>query len=180
MGVAQKCAAVVVGAGPAGLAVIGNLLERQVGKVAWIDPRFQGGRVNRKYREVPRLVCCLLVCWDLADSLSNTKVALFNAYATSVQPFRTVIRNTPSPSPFTTLEKLDENETCHLHHAADMVRAITEGVAKMDQVYPCRGSVTAANLAESVSLLFRLQTHTNHSDINMDRQHQTPKLQTER
>lgn len=52
---AQKCAAVVVGAGPAGLAVIGNLLERQLaGKIAWIDPLFQGGRVNRQYREVPR------------------------------------------------------------------------------------------------------------------------------
>ena len=54
MSVPQKCAAVVVGAGPAGLAIVGNLLERQIGKVAWIDPYFQGGRVNRKYREVPR------------------------------------------------------------------------------------------------------------------------------
>lgn len=54
---AQKCAAVVVGAGPAGLAVIGNLLERQLaGKIAWIDPSFQGGRVNKQYREVPRWV----------------------------------------------------------------------------------------------------------------------------
>lgn len=53
----QNCAAVVVGAGPAGLAVMGNLLETQLGgKVAWIDPIFQGGRVNRKYREVPRFV----------------------------------------------------------------------------------------------------------------------------
>lgn len=51
----QRCAAVVVGAGPAGLAVIGNLLEKQLGgKIAWIDPYFQAGRVNRKYREVPR------------------------------------------------------------------------------------------------------------------------------
>ncbi|RMJ26320.1 hypothetical protein PHISP_02806 [Aspergillus sp. HF37] len=112
MSVTQKCAAVVVGAGPAGLAVVGNLLERQVGKVAWIDPYFQSGRVNRKYREVP----------------SNTKVALFKAYATAVQPFRTVIKNTPSPSPFTTLEKLDPNKTCHLHHAGDMVRALSEDI----------------------------------------------------
>lgn len=51
----QKCAAVVVGAGPAGLAVVGNLLERQLGgKIAWVDPYFQAGRVGRKYREVPR------------------------------------------------------------------------------------------------------------------------------
>jgi len=52
----RKCAAVVVGAGPAGVAVMGNLLERQIGKIAWIDPSFESGRINRKYREVPRLV----------------------------------------------------------------------------------------------------------------------------
>lgn len=58
----QRCAAVVVGAGPAGLAVIGNLLERQIGgKIAWIDPYFQAGRINRKYREVPRYDCLSVV-----------------------------------------------------------------------------------------------------------------------
>ncbi|GAB1207782.1 Monooxygenase AgnR1 [Aspergillus pseudonomiae] len=132
----QRCAAVVVGAGPAGLAVIGNLLEKQLGgKIAWIDPYFQAGRVNRKYREVP----------------SNTKVALFQAYATAVQPFRSVINSTRIPSPFSTMAKLDQEKTCHLHHAADMVRALSEGITKMDQVYACRGYVTAANLVENTS-----------------------------
>ena len=56
----HKCAAVVVGAGPAGLAVMGNLLEKQLGgKIAWVDPFFQGGRINRKYREVPRSVAIM-------------------------------------------------------------------------------------------------------------------------
>jgi NADH dehydrogenase FAD-containing subunit len=52
----RKCAAVVVGAGPAGVAVMGNLLERQLGSIAWIDPSFAAGRVHSKYREVPRFV----------------------------------------------------------------------------------------------------------------------------
>jgi hypothetical protein len=52
----RKCAAVVVGAGPAGVAVMGNLLERQLGSIAWIDPSFTAGRVHGKYREVPRFV----------------------------------------------------------------------------------------------------------------------------
>ena len=57
MSTPMKCAAVVVGAGPAGLAVVGNLIERQLaGKIAWIDPYFQAGRINRQYREVPRWV----------------------------------------------------------------------------------------------------------------------------
>ncbi|KAF9894236.1 hypothetical protein FE257_007738 [Aspergillus nanangensis] len=132
----QKCAAVVVGAGPAGLAVMGNLLEKQLGgKIAWVDPYFQAGRVNRKYREVP----------------SNTKVALFQAYATAVQSFRSVINSTRMPNAFTTMAKLDQEKTCHLHHAADVVRALTDGIVKMDQVLPCHGAVTAANLVENTS-----------------------------
>lgn len=135
MGVPQKYAAVVVGAGPAGLAIMGNILERKLaGKVAWVDPVFQGGRVNRKYREVP----------------SNTKVKLFQEYATAVEPFRNIVKNTPSPSPFSTLQKLDAEKTCHLHHAGDMVQALTDGVGKMDQVFKCRGFATAANLADRV------------------------------
>lgn len=52
----KKYAAVVVGAGPAGITVLGNLLERKLGPVLWVDDGFNGGRVNRSYREVPRYV----------------------------------------------------------------------------------------------------------------------------
>ncbi|EPS25987.1 hypothetical protein PDE_00923 [Penicillium oxalicum 114-2] len=126
----RKCAALVVGAGPAGVAVVGNLLERQLGTIAWIDPSFESGRVHRKYREVP----------------SNTKVALFQSFATAVEPFRTVIENTPKPNAFTRLAKLDQEQTCHLSYAADMIRSLTDGLIKMDQVQACRGFVTAAHL----------------------------------
>nr|A0A411PQP8.1 RecName: Full=Monooxygenase AgnR1; AltName: Full=Agnestins biosynthesis cluster protein R1; Flags: Precursor [Paecilomyces divaricatus]QBG38889.1 oxidoreductase [Paecilomyces divaricatus] len=136
MSAPQKCAAVVVGAGPAGLAVIGNLLERLPGsKIAWIDPYFQAGRVNRRYREVP----------------SNTKVSLFQAYASAVQPFRTVINTTPTPNAFSTMTKLEQDKGCHLHYAADMCRALTEGILKSDEVYRCCGIVTHADLKENLS-----------------------------
>lgn len=130
----RKCAAVVVGAGPAGVAVVGNLLERQLGSIAWIDPSFESGRVNRKYREVP----------------SNTKVSFFQSYATSLQPFRTIIENTPRPNAFTTMAKLDQEKTCHLHYAADMIRGLTNGLVKMEQVYAYQGFVTAATLNSKV------------------------------
>lgn len=57
-----------------------------------------------------------------------------------------MIENTQQPNAFTTLAKLDQEKTCHLHYAADMIRALTEGLIKMDQVHACRGFVTAANL----------------------------------
>jgi hypothetical protein len=46
--------AIVVGAGPAGLATVGNLLDEDVKPILWVDDKFGGGRLNRMYREVPR------------------------------------------------------------------------------------------------------------------------------
>lgn len=68
-----------------------------------------------------------------------------------MQPFKTVIENTPRPNAFTTLAKLDQEKTCHLHYAADMIRALTDGLIKMDQVHACHGFVTAANLSSRVN-----------------------------
>lgn len=46
--------AVVVGGGPAGIAVLGNILDRDMlAKVLWIDPEFNGGRL-KKYVDVSR------------------------------------------------------------------------------------------------------------------------------
>jgi cation diffusion facilitator CzcD-associated flavoprotein CzcO len=67
----QKYSAVVVGGGPAGIAVVGNLLEMGLSKIAWVDPYFDGGRINRKYREVPRyekywLISTWEVSWEVS------------------------------------------------------------------------------------------------------------------
>ena len=50
----KKYEAIVVGAGPAGVAVVGNLLEQKKAPILWIDDVFQGGRLNKYYRSVPR------------------------------------------------------------------------------------------------------------------------------
>lgn len=56
----RNCAAVVVGGGPAGITVLGNLLEQKdklpAQRLLWADPHFRAGRVNARYREVPRSV----------------------------------------------------------------------------------------------------------------------------
>lgn len=46
--------AVVIGAGPAGIAVVGNLLEQKRTPILWIDHEHDGGRLNKFYRQVPR------------------------------------------------------------------------------------------------------------------------------
>jgi len=52
----MKVGAIVVGAGPAGIAVVGNLLEQYKSPILWVDDQFDGGRLNKCYREVPRYV----------------------------------------------------------------------------------------------------------------------------
>jgi hypothetical protein len=49
------------------------------------------------------------------------------------------------------MAKLDQEKTCHLHYAADMIRGLTNGLVKMEQVYAYQGFVTAATLSSRVS-----------------------------
>lgn len=143
--------AVVIGGGPAGITVVGNLLEQKVEPILWVDNAFDGGRINRCYREVP----------------SNTKVALFIEYATAVAPFRKIVSNTPSrsrweepsesdgvavsgkPDKLQTLRSLDPVKGCQLSHAADMLLMLTEGLSKTAGVFARKVRVTEATLDES-------------------------------
>lgn len=124
-------AAVVAGAGPAGLAVVGNLLEKNPnGKILWVDPDFKGGRFSKQWREVP----------------SNTKVKLFRDFAMALQPFRDVVDKTPCPNALTALENLDQDRGCPISLAADMCLMLTHGLSNNSQVVTQLGQVTGASL----------------------------------
>merc|ERR1712070_228837 len=149
--VPSEYAAVVVGAGPAGVTCVGNLLERKVEPILWVDDGFDGGRVNRKYREVP----------------SNTKVGLFVDFATALTPFRKIVSGTPSRSRWDEpsesdgelvggqsdklkdLRSLDQTKGCRLSHAADMILMLTEGLKKTPGVFAQPGKVAQGELDES-------------------------------
>ncbi|KAI2468223.1 pyridine nucleotide-disulfide oxidoreductase-domain-containing protein [Annulohypoxylon bovei var. microspora] len=124
---ASELAAVVVGAGSAGIAVLGNLLELLPpnSKIGWVDPLFQGGRINAKYREVP----------------SNTKVCHFLSYGEGVEPFRKIAETTEKPNAISILKDLPRNGTCSLQYAGDMLLVLTEGLLKHDRVTSFKGSV---------------------------------------
>ncbi|KAF2769037.1 hypothetical protein EJ03DRAFT_363351 [Teratosphaeria nubilosa] len=130
-GCPDEYAAVVVGAGPAGVTVVGNLLERKVEPILWVDDGFDGGRVNRKYREVP----------------SNTKVALFIDFATAVAPFRKIVSGVPGKDDkLQDLRSLDQGKGCQLSHAADMVLMLTEGLKRTPGVVTQQGKMVEAVL----------------------------------
>ncbi|KAI0407929.1 hypothetical protein F4802DRAFT_494071 [Xylaria palmicola] len=134
--------AVVVGAGPGGITVIGNLLEHGAElqtdqrKLVWVDPHFRGGRVNARYREVP----------------SNTKVSLFVQFANAVSPFKAIVEATPNPNALTALQELPQDQGCRLSYAADMCLMLTDGLAALPQVQPHRGNVTSAILDERTNI----------------------------
>jgi hypothetical protein len=168
--------AVVVGGGPAGITVVGNLLEQKVEPILWVDNEFNGGRINRCYREVP----------------SNTKVALFIDYATALSPFRKIVSNTPSrsrweepsesdgvavsgkPDKLQTLRSLDPVKGCQLSHAADMLLMLTEGLRKTAGVFAKKVQVTEATLDEAtrkwtVNLTSTTPSQTNSAPIVTNR-----------
>jgi len=142
--------AVVVGGGVAGLTCVGNLLERKIEPILWVDDAFNGGRVNRAYREVP----------------SNTKVGLFIDFATALAPFRKIVSGTPSrsrweepsesdgvsvndkPDKLQALRQLDPGKGCQLSYAADMILMLTEGLKKTPGVITQQGKVVEAVLDE--------------------------------
>ncbi|KAI1196824.1 hypothetical protein F5X97DRAFT_304069 [Nemania serpens] len=134
--------AVVVGAGPGGITVVGSLLqhgdvlETDQRKLFWVDPHFQGGRVNSHYREVP----------------SNTKAGLFVKFARDVSAFEAIIKKAPKPNAFTVLQELHQDQGCRLSHAADMCLMLTDGLIFHPQVQPHQGKVTSAVLDEQTNV----------------------------
>ncbi|KAI9054559.1 hypothetical protein LZ554_001714 [Drepanopeziza brunnea f. sp. 'monogermtubi'] len=127
-----KYEAVVVGAGPAGIAVVGNLLEQNKAPILWVDHELQGGRLNKYYREVP----------------SNTKVKRFISYAEGVSPFLAVAKETPAPNAYTHLKDLDQENTCQIAEAADLCLMLTKGLNESRGVHKQLGEVSGASWSD--------------------------------
>ncbi|TAQ84923.1 hypothetical protein B7494_g6750 [Chlorociboria aeruginascens] len=144
-----KYGAVVVGAGPAGLAAVGTLLEQKKSPIFWVDEKMEGGRLNKCYREVP----------------SNTKVKLFIAYASEPPAFRDVVRETEKPNAYTRLQDLEQENTCKIAEAADLVIMLTKGLDIEKGVSKQVGCVTGASWSEVsfYSLTPRETTDTSKS-----------------
>lgn len=114
----------VIGAGPAGIAAVGRLLDHGVAEdeIAWIDPEFTAGDFGGKWRAVP----------------SNTRVALFLDYLTASPSFRF----TAAP-PFE-LTSIDPQQTCLLGAVAEPLVWISQQLC--ERVRPFRTMATELSL----------------------------------
>ena len=96
----------VIGAGPAGIATVGKLLDHGIppDKIAWIDPAFAAGDLGQKWRSVS----------------SNTIARTFLTFMNGSAAFRF------SDAPPMPLREVDPDETCALALVADPLLWITE------------------------------------------------------
>jgi cation diffusion facilitator CzcD-associated flavoprotein CzcO len=114
----------VIGAGPAGIAAVGKLLDHGIAgeDIAWIDPAFAAGDIGAKWRSVS----------------SNTQVGYFLSYLNGANAFRFYAA---PPMPLT---EIDPDETCALALVADPLQWITEHLR--ERVIALETTATALSL----------------------------------
>ncbi|WVW81108.1 hypothetical protein I302_103099 [Kwoniella bestiolae CBS 10118] len=125
--------AIVIGAGPGGLATMKSLLDVGLNKICWIDKNFKGGRLNELYREIS----------------SNTKVGIYLDAVHASPTCQRIIESTPSPNAITGLEKIDRDETCQLSLAGDMIEMLQRGILKDKGVEKVQAEVKEISLEGS-------------------------------
>ena len=97
----------VIGAGPAGIAAVGKLLDHKIpeDQIGWLDPAFQVGDLGGKWQRVP----------------SNTKVGLFLQFLSNCHSFR----YKDCKEPFT-INKLSPHDHCLLKEIAAPLQWVTD------------------------------------------------------
>lgn len=117
----QKFKWAVIGAGPAGIAAIGQLLDHGIKgqDIAWVDPQFDVGLLGRKWRSVS----------------SNTRVSLFIKFLETAKSFH--YQDCPNDYH---LHTLDPADTCQLAYAVEPLEWVTEELMK--QVNTFKDKVT--------------------------------------
>lgn len=119
----------VIGAGPAGIAAVGKLLDNSIppAEILWVDPHFKVGDLGQFWSNVS----------------SNTKVRLFNDFLHEVHAF--AYKQIASQFPLATLPPED---TCTLNYMVEPLQCVTDHLVQ---------KVTTAQTAiESMSLNNRM------------------------
>jgi hypothetical protein len=83
------------------------------------------------------------------------------SYAEGVSPFREVEKDAKAPNAYKFLKNLDQDKTCHIAQAADLVIMLTKGLNESKGVYKQLGRAKYATWTE-VSLPNFAPFHIHH------------------
>jgi cation diffusion facilitator CzcD-associated flavoprotein CzcO len=155
----------VIGAGPAGIAAVGRLLDQGIPdeQIAWVDPEFGAGDLGTKWRAVP----------------SNTRVELFLGYLTASPSFRF------AQAPTFALNDFNPEQTCplgvvaeplvwisrHLCRRVKTVRAIATELALADRqwvVTTQHESLTSRNVILAVGSVPKKLSYVELDEITIE------------
>ena len=116
----------VVGAGPAGIAAVGKLLDQGIlsDDILWIDPHFKVGDLGLLWRNVS----------------SNTSVKYFNSFLKDVRAFNY------EDAPDFALKHLPKEETCTLGYAVEPLQWVCTNL--MQKVHAVKAMIHNMFLAE--------------------------------
>lgn len=106
----------VIGAGPAGIAAVGKLLDAGIPphSIAWIDPAFTVGHLGKKWHRVQ----------------GNTKVKTFIDFLNACKAFNY------DQAPDFKINTFDPEKSCRLGHIADPLQWVTSHLKKKVQTFP--------------------------------------------
>jgi thioredoxin reductase len=99
----------IIGAGPAGIIAIGQLLQRGIKNIVWVDPEFSVGDFGTKWAEVS----------------SNTSVKLFQETYAACDQFQAWLNEQTF-----TINQFSAEQTCLLKYAAEPLQYITNRLRK--------------------------------------------------
>ena len=131
----------VIGAGPAGIAAVGRLLDHGIApeKIAWIDPAFAVGDLGQKWRPVS----------------SNTIVGTFLSFLNGSAAFRF------AEAPPTPLQEVDPDQTCALALVAEPLVWVTQQLR--DRVHVVEATATSLTLRQR-----QWRIDTEHQEVVSD------------
>jgi hypothetical protein len=131
----------VIGAGPAGIATVGRLIDNgiQPDEIAWLDPGFAVGDFGTK--------------WSVVSS--NTRVSGFLHFLQASVAFQ--FRR----APYFAIRDLDPQQTCSLAMVAEPLQWITDQLA--ERVVAIKARATRLELRER-----RWEMHTDNSTVLSD------------
>ena len=117
----------VIGAGPAGIAAVGKLIDNGIPSdaIAWIDPQFNVGDFGTRWSNVP----------------SNTKVNLFLKFLSASSAFD--YKNAPANF---AINHAEINHTCHLSLMAEPLQWITQQLKQ--KVHSIKDSAEKLSLSD--------------------------------